>query len=93
MTPEEFALQFIGNGDSPTADTMRRLIVEAITKWEGSNEAKYKEAMRALASLTPGGSEYVDDPARCVEFVRAVRTSEHKAIIYWARRAKKAEGD
>jgi hypothetical protein len=27
----------------------------------------------ALQSLTPGGSEYVDDPARCVAFVREAR--------------------
>ena len=27
-------------------------------------------AMRALESLTPNGSEFVNDPERCVEFVR-----------------------
>lgn len=34
----------------------------------------------ALQSLTPGGSEYVDDPARCVAFVRDTRTSQHETI-------------
>lgn len=28
---------------------------------------------RALHSLTPGGSEYADDPQRCVQYVRASR--------------------
>jgi hypothetical protein len=28
------------------------------------------KAMRALESLTPGGSEFVNEPERCVAFVR-----------------------
>ena len=34
----------------------------------------------ALQSLTPGGSEYVDDPERCVRFVRETRESQHAMI-------------
>jgi hypothetical protein len=43
-------------------------------------EAKGHEWALALQSLTPGGSEYVDDPARCVGFVRETRESQHQAI-------------
>lgn len=34
-----------------------------------------EELMRLLESLTPGGSEYVNDPQACVEFVRQERQS------------------
>ena len=30
---------------------------------------KQPSAMKILVSLTPGGSEFVDNPKRCVEFV------------------------
>lgn len=40
----------------------------------------------ALQSLTPGGSEYANDPTRCVRFVRETRTTQHEAI-------KKSKGD
>lgn len=35
----------------------------------------------ALQSLTAGGSEYVNDPKRCVEYVREVRETQHKLIV------------
>lgn len=35
----------------------------------------------ALQSLTPGGSEYVDDPERCVAFVRETRERQHATIL------------
>jgi rubredoxin len=44
----------------------------------------------ALQSLTPGGSEYVDDPERCVAFVRETRKSQHAAILAATKRAKEA---
>ena len=39
--------------------------------------------MRALESLTPSGSEYVNDPERCVQFVRDARDSQMKAMLNW----------
>jgi hypothetical protein len=38
-------------------------------------EAKYRTAMLALESLTPGGSEFVGDVERCVAHVRARQTA------------------
>lgn len=35
----------------------------------------------ALQSLTPGGSEYVNDPKRCVEYCREVRETQHQLIL------------
>ena len=35
----------------------------------------------ALQSLTPGGSEYVDDPPRCVAYVREARESQHRVLL------------
>ena len=35
---------------------------------------------RALQSLTPGGSEFVHDPDRCVAFVQEARASEMLAL-------------
>jgi hypothetical protein len=34
----------------------------------------------ALQSLTPGGSEYVNDPERCVSFVKNVRDKNFELI-------------
>jgi hypothetical protein len=35
----------------------------------------------ALESLTPQGSEFVNDPERCVEYVRSARTLQHQQIL------------
>lgn len=35
----------------------------------------------ALQSLTPGGSEYVDDPERCVSYIRETRDCQHQTIV------------
>lgn len=43
-------------------------------------------AMKALVSLTPGGSEFVDDPERCVAVVRATRDSQHRVIVQFKMR-------
>lgn len=51
--------------------------------------AKLDKAHRALMSLTPGGSEFHEDPDRCVQFVKDTRNSMDriaKDAIY-ARRA------
>lgn len=43
-------------------------------------EEKYKKVMRALESLTPSGSEFVDDPERCVAFVKSYRETMMNVI-------------
>jgi hypothetical protein len=36
---------------------------------------------RALEGLTPGGSEFVNDPERCAEFVRDKHTRMHHMLV------------
>jgi hypothetical protein len=43
--------------------------------------AEIRKLDLALQSLTPGGSEYVNNPERCVAYVREARESQHKAIV------------
>ncbi len=45
-------------------------------------------AMRALEDLTPSGSEYVGDIARCVEFIRQRQASQHQHIISLTKRLR-----
>ena len=45
------------------------------------HDAEVRRYDLALQSLTPGGSEFVRDPERCVEFVRQARDEEHKALM------------
>lgn len=36
---------------------------------------------RALEGLTPGGSEFVNDPEYCAEWIRKSRASQHDTIV------------
>jgi hypothetical protein len=49
------------------------------------------KAMRALELLTPHGSEYVNDPERCVEFVRESLASQMRQIVRLTRRVRELE--
>lgn len=49
------------------------------------------EAQKALVNLTPGGSEYVGDPARCVAFVRRKEEGLERAMKRFKDRADKAQ--
>ena len=40
-----------------------------------------EKAMRTLESLTPSGSEFVNDPERCAAWVKEVRSHQWKAIV------------
>ena len=42
----------------------------------------------ALQSLTPGGSEYVGDPERCVEFAKSFKADAHAYRLQQARTPK-----
>jgi hypothetical protein len=44
------------------------------------------KAMRALESLTPGGSEFVDDIERCVRFIRDSRSSQMNVLVKFKKR-------
>lgn len=39
------------------------------------------KAQKLLESLTPGGSEFVDDPEYCVKYVKEFEADQHKKII------------
>lgn len=52
--------------------------------------ANPSEWEKALVSLTPGGSEYVGDPQRCVEVVREYRDLQHKQIVKLTKELKAA---
>jgi hypothetical protein len=45
---------------------------------------------RALEGLTPGGSEFVDDPEACARFVRERRASQRDLLIRANKRVKAA---
>ena len=49
------------------------------------------KAMRALESLTPSGSEFVDEVERCVQFVRDNRESLMRVIVQLKERLNKLE--
>lgn len=53
--------------------------------------AKAEKAMRALESLTPGGSEYFEDPQRCVVYVRDAERAAMDCAKRSVIRAKQAE--
>lgn len=46
---------------------------------------------RALEGLTPGGSEFVDDPERCAAFVRQSQESRWRHILKITKRIKELE--
>jgi hypothetical protein len=48
-------------------------------------------AEKALHDLTPGGSEFVGDVPRCVEWIRKRYTSEHESVLSFAKKWKAAE--
>jgi hypothetical protein len=45
---------------------------------------------KALTELTPGGSEFIDDPVRCKQFARDARDSEHRQLLKAARERDEA---
>lgn len=46
---------------------------------------------RALEGLTPGGSEFVDEPERCAEYVKHSRMHQHRMIVKTVTRLKELE--
>ena len=62
---------------------LARQITDAVNSYD-----REKSAMRALENLTPSGSEYVGDIARCVEFIRQRQASQHQHIISLTKRIR-----
>ena len=56
--------------------------LEAVCKWKIE-----------LCNLTPGGSEFADDPAYCAEWVRKVRENQHDIILNKCREAKSLKAE
>lgn len=49
------------------------------------------DALKALHDLTPGGSEFVGDVKRCVEWIRVRFTSEHEQVLKQAKEQQTAQ--
>jgi hypothetical protein len=64
---------------------------DALSRQIATSQAREHEWALALQSLTPGGSEYVDDPERCVAFVRETRDVQHGRIIDLVRKNRVAQ--
>jgi len=47
---------------------------------------KYEEVCRQLEELTPKGSEFYNDPKRCLDWIRVCRDSDRKLIKRMMRR-------
>jgi DNA repair exonuclease SbcCD ATPase subunit len=73
-------------------DSEREACAAAVRQWNKA-EAERDRYDMALQSLTPGGSEFVHDPERCVETVRALRRGEHEAAVKYAVRVKELEAE
>jgi len=48
---------------------------------------------KALVSLTAGGSEFVGDPKRCVEYVKEIQASQHRLIVKLTRQIKSTSNE
>jgi len=64
----------------PILAAAERIIVDLETELTAC-QAELARAHIALCSLTPGGSEYANDPDACVAYVRKVREDQHDTII------------
>jgi hypothetical protein len=53
--------------------------------------ARDAAAMRALESLTPSGSEFVNDIERCVQFVRDTQAAQMRVIVSLSKKVKELE--
>lgn len=56
-----------------------------------TTESVGRDAMRALESLTPGGSEFHDSPHNCVECVKRTLDARWRAIIKGKRRERELQ--
>lgn len=91
MTPSRlqgFVDLWAGKGcyEAEMAADLRAVVEEAV----GEKVARYD---LALQSLTPGGSEYVGDPERCVQFVKDTRQMQHETIVKAVKERKAAEAE
>ena len=43
----------------------------------------FKRYKKALEGLTPGGSEFVDEPERCAQVIKDTRDSQHRVLLNW----------
>lgn len=54
-------------------------------------QPRESKAMRALESLTPSGSEFVNDVDYCVAFIRESRASQMRVIVRLTERVHELE--
>ena len=49
--------------------------------WLEKSLSLQRQAMKKLESLTPGGSEFYNDPSRCHEHIKSIIEYQHKMIL------------
>lgn len=82
----EYLTGYFGAVKSPLATV--KVLCEALRIGREHNGA-----MRALESLTPGGSEFVGDVERCIQEIRYHRELQHKIIVDFKKRLDAAEAE
>jgi hypothetical protein len=86
------AYEIVDDLAASEAEVLRLSVLATRYNDERMGAERRAEALdRALQSLTPGGSEFVHDPERCVAFVRQARAGEMEALKAAVRRAQTAE--
>lgn len=64
-------------------DKYRSLLVSQCELQERLDRAEQErdQWQKSLHSLTPGGSEFANDPSACVEWIRKTRSGQHNTIL------------
>lgn len=79
-----------GNRFAPGEIVVWELLLDKLASASTASPVPTKWALN-LQSLTPGGSEFVDDPDYCLQVIRERMSSEHELLGQWVKRAKAAE--
>jgi cell shape-determining protein MreC len=89
---------FLRSGEEHTAlrefaEALDKIIADAQETRVSELEAESAQRMRALESLTPTGSEFVNDVEACVNYARTARTNLSELLKKAIKRAKGAEAE
>jgi hypothetical protein len=74
--------------DPQSREPQGTIITECDCRVSADRHVRVLQWSLALQSLTPGGSEFADDPARCAAFVKEKIERQHQQIIELAKRLR-----
>ena len=77
---EEITKVICGHCCEPMEILSKAVLQSALTQRTAKLETA-KQWKLQLCNLTPGGSEFADDPAYCAEWVRKSRENQHNVIL------------